>query len=153
MPELTAAHHALLTLAGRWEGPEELAPAPWDPEGGSAFGRMHLHPILDGLFLASDYEQERAGVVAMRGHGVYGWDAERAVHVMTWFDTTGGRFPLMATGAFTDGALCFEREGEQGDVRYVYRRADDALAFRIEQRTKASARWEGLFVGRYRLVG
>ena len=36
MPKPGAAHARLHTLAGRWQGGENMHPAPWDPVGGTA---------------------------------------------------------------------------------------------------------------------
>lgn len=53
---------------------------------------------LDGFFLLTDYEEERGGQVAFRGHGVYGWDQREQCYTMHWFDSMGDGAPTLARG-------------------------------------------------------
>jgi hypothetical protein len=75
MPTPDEHHEKLSVLAGSWVGEETMYPSPWDPAGGGARGFIEARMDLHGMFLVSDYRQERGGAVTYRGHGVYGWDA------------------------------------------------------------------------------
>src|SRR5713226_4309823 len=77
MMKPTEQHRKLEKLAGTWVGEEKMYPGPWDPKGGKAKSRQTARVDLDGFFVITDYQQERDGKTSYRGHGVYGYDANR----------------------------------------------------------------------------
>ena len=77
MPKPTPQHRKLEAFAGTWTGQEKMLPSPWDPKGGDARGAITSRMDLDGMYLVSDYTQERDGKITYRGHGVIGYDPKR----------------------------------------------------------------------------
>jgi len=75
MPQPNQFHRQMERMAGSWLGEEKMCPSPWDPEGGTAIGRIENRIALDSIVLIQDYEQEPDGTVVYRGHGVLRWDA------------------------------------------------------------------------------
>lgn len=75
MPRPTEAHRRLHALAGDWTGTEKMHPSPWDPQGGTAEGRVQNRVALDGFAIVQQYEQRRGGQISFSGHGVFSWDA------------------------------------------------------------------------------
>jgi hypothetical protein len=150
MPKPTEAHRRLAALAGRWSGEEILHPAPWQPERRTALGHFDNRVGIDGMFLINDYREERDGQVIFRGHGVYGWDAERERYTMYWFDSAGVP-PRQILGRWQGETLTFEAEGPS--VRYVYTvPGADRFTFRIERLVEGE-RWEPVLEGDYRRAG
>ena len=119
MPRLTEAHRRLDTLVGRWRGEERMLPSPWDPKGGTAVGRVRNVSALDGFAVVQDYEQERAGAVTFRGHGVFRWDAAASECVMHWFDSLG-LAPNEFRGVFEGDVLTLVSRGAQGLTRALF---------------------------------
>lgn len=132
MPRATAAHERLHVLAGTWVGDELLHPSPWDPQGGSARGRIEARVALGGFCLVSDYEARRGGEITMRGHGVYGYDASADEYTMHWFDDAGGGIVVPARGRWHDGELTLAHVGAHGHSRYIYRPQGERYAFSID---------------------
>lgn len=133
MPKPTEAHRKLTeAMAGRWKGEETMHPSPWAPEGGEAESRIDARVALDGFHVIADYVQIEGGVETFRGHGVYGWDAERERYTMYWFDSMGFDPGGPALGRFDENVLTFERASAQGKSRYVYTYRDAGYDFRIE---------------------
>jgi Protein of unknown function (DUF1579) len=89
MPMAGEAQKRLAPLMGTWVGQEKLAPSPWDPQGGTAIGRVTNRPGLNGLMLIQDYEQDRGTGVNFQGHGVLRWDEVDDCYVFHWFDSMG----------------------------------------------------------------
>jgi hypothetical protein len=149
MPRPTEHHEKLRALAGEWEGEESLHPSPWTPEKRAAIGRFHNRIELDGMFLVNDYEEERDGAICFRGHGVYGWDAERERYTMHWFDSIGLP-PTETLGVWTGDTLVFTNRGASGHARYTYRLLDaDRFTFSIETSGDGEA-WSRVMDGDYR---
>ena len=134
MPKPGPEHERLSQLAGTWTGDETIFPSPWDPKGGKARSSWSSRMDLDGLFLISDYAQERDGKVNFRGHGVYGWDPAKKQYTMYWFDSmsgTGHATPV--AGTWEGNRLTFQNQGPQGHGRYSYEvRGKDQVVFRME---------------------
>ena len=155
MPKPTEHHEKLRALTGSWSGEETMFPSAWDPQGKTAVGRLESRLDLDGLFVVTDYEQERDGRITYRGHGVYGWDAGERCYTMYWFDTmTPGGFVQPARGRFDGSQLVFESSGPPGQgggrSRYVYDfESDGRTTFRIES-SRDGTTWTPMMEGRYR---
>lgn len=148
MPEPTLHHKKLEALVGTWAGEEVLHPSPWSPEMRHATGRFSMRMAVDGLFLVSDYEEARNGLVVFRGHGVYGWDTKRERYTMHWFDSMGGS-PNETLGVWQGNELAFTNSGEMGHGRYVYTVIDaDHIDFRIDT-SKDGASWSCLMEGHF----
>jgi Protein of unknown function (DUF1579) len=90
MPKPSDFHKKLAALVGDWSGAETLHPAPWEPAGGTATGRVVNRWTIDGFALIQEYEQRRDGQVTFKGHGVFWWDPARQQYVMHWWDSMGG---------------------------------------------------------------
>ncbi|MDX1388355.1 MAG: DUF1579 family protein [Acidobacteriota bacterium] len=118
-PKPTDAHKRLEKLAGRWSGEEHMSPSPFDPEGGEATGRVDNRVALDGFVVVQDYEQERGGVVAYRGHGIFTWDATRDEYVLYWFDVMGMP-PSEYRGNFEGETLTLTGKTPRGHYRVVF---------------------------------
>jgi hypothetical protein len=116
MPTPTAAHLRLERLVGKWRGEERVHPSPFDPVGGPAVGRVDNRMALDGFAVIQDYEQERGGRVAFRGHGVFRFDPSRNLYALTWFDSAG-QPPSEFWGTFEGEVLTVTQVTAQGQVR------------------------------------
>lgn len=149
MPKPTDQHRKLEAFVGQWRGDETLHPSPWMPEERKAIGRFSARMGVDGMFLVTDYEEERDGEVFFRGHGVYGWDAGEERYTMYWFDSMGAS-PRRTLGVWEGDTLTFENEGPDGRARYVYEfGGPDSYSFRILA-SKDGAEWSTFMEGTYR---
>lgn len=152
MPEPTEQHAKLSTRVGTWIGEETMHPSPWDPQGGTATGRIVSRLDIDGMFLISDYTQERDGVINFRGHGVYGFDPLTDRYTMYWFDSIGNDPGGPASGRWDGDTLMFERSSDRGRSRYVYEfEGPDAYRFRIEMSADGE-RWTTWMDSRWRRI-
>jgi hypothetical protein len=116
MPRPGEAHARLAALVGEWTGPETMHPAPWDPTGGPATGRLVNTSILDGFAVMQQYAQNRGGAESFKGHGVFWYDQAAGEYVMTWWDSVAGggshfrgRFEgdrLVLVSEMPQGGLC-----------------------------------------------
>jgi hypothetical protein len=132
MPKATANHEKLRALAGSWTGEETMLPSPWDPKGGMAKGFIDGRVDLEGMWVITDYRQERDGKVTYRGHGVFGWDGKANAYTMYWFDSMGSDPGGAAHGKWEGDTLTFEMKGAMGHSRYTYRfEGDGRYAFSI----------------------
>lgn len=120
MPKPTEHHAKLKALVGKWTGDEKMHPSPWDPKGGDAKGIAESRLDLDGMFVVTEYRQERDGKVTYRGHGVFGWDARKSAYTMYWFDSMGNDPGGPAIGTFEGSTLRFEMKSPMGHSRYEY---------------------------------
>ena len=149
MPKPTPQHEKLATFAGSWEGEEVLHPSPWSPQRREAIGRFEGRMGVDGMFLVTDYEEERDGKIFFRGHGVYGWDAKRERYTMYWFDSMGFS-PNETLGVWEGNTLRFSNRSEHGHSRYSYEVRDaDSYRFTIEN-SRDGETWSLLMEGTYR---
>jgi hypothetical protein len=150
MPQPTEQHKKLHLLAGEWEGEETLSPSPWGP-GGAAFGRYSGRVAMDGFYVVQDYVEEKDGRTVFRGHGVFGWDAERAAYAWYWFDSMGQVPPQPSFGRWEGDALIFESTSPQGRGRYSFRFASpDQYSFKLENSFDGGATYATLMEGNYR---
>jgi hypothetical protein len=151
MPKPTAHHAKLSQLAGEWRGEEILYPSPWTPEQRAAVGHFQARIGVDGMFLVTDYEEEREGTVFFRGHGVYGYDQARDEYTMYWFDSMG-MSPAETLGKWEGATLTFANSHARGHSRYVYEvTSPDSFTFRILSSTDG-AEWTSLMEGVYHRV-
>jgi hypothetical protein len=149
MPEPTPAHQKLAAFAGSWVGEEILHPSPWAPEKRTAVGRFENRIGVDGMYLITDYEEERDGKVVFRGHGVYGWDTRRERFTMFWFDSMGFS-PHETLGTWEGETLAFTQRGDHGHARYVYEVKDaDTYRFSIEN-SRDGETWTLVMEGIYK---
>lgn len=116
MPRPGAAHAQLAKLVGEWTGDEKLHPSPWDPQGGTAVGKVSNRLALDGFALVQDYQQLRGGQVTFAGHGVFWFDPEKSITTLHWWDTMGGALNVF-TGRFTGDELVMDTVGPMGHLR------------------------------------
>ena len=150
MPQPTEQHRKLHLLAGEWEGEEKLSLSPWGP-GGVAFGRYSGRIAMDGFYVAQDYTEEKEGRVVFRGHGVFGWDAQKAAYAWYWFDSMGQVPPQPSYGQWQGETLTFESSLPQGRGRYSFRFAGtDAYTFKLESSFDGGATYTTLMEGHYR---
>ncbi len=148
MPHPTDAHKRLEQLAGRWAGEERMSPSPFDPNGGTAIGRVDNRVGLDGFVVVQDYEQERGGDVAYRGHGVFAWDSVREEYVLHWFDTMGMP-PTELRGNFDGEVLTLTGKTAQGHSRVIF---DFTTADRYDCKAEVSPdgrSWQTFMEGSY----
>ena len=132
MPKVTAEHRQLERLVGTWRGEERLYPSPFEPQGGTAVGRVWNRLALDGFAVLQDYEQERDGATAFRGHGVFRWDEGERIYSLHWFDSIGMP-PSEFRGVLEDDALTLVTAGPQGMVRAVWELRDrDRYTYRMQ---------------------
>lgn len=151
MPKPTRDHERLHQLVGEWTGDEVLHPSPFSPEKRTAVGRFSSRMAVDGMFLLSDYEEERDGEIVFRGHCVYGFDPNSGKYTMFWFDSMG-LSPSETFGEWDGDTLTYESRGEHGSARYVYQvEGPDAFAFTIFNSADGDT-WVPLMEGRYTRV-
>ena len=147
----TDQHQRLWVFEGTWSGDETLYPAPWDEAGGTARGTLVYRKAVHGRFMVSDYVEEQDGRVVFEGHGVYGYDADRDVYTMFWFDPSGGGGPAAPLpGRWAGETLTFERTSPR--ARYVYRfDGPERVTFSVEHAPEGGE-LRPLLVGRYARV-
>lgn len=149
MPRPGAPHEKMARLAGLWTGEEKIHPSPFDPEGGSARGRVENRLGASGFAIVQDYAQERSGNVNFEGHGVLTWDAAAGCYVMHWIDSMGTA-PSMFRGSWQDDTLTLISDGAEGTCRCSWTVAKDGRSqtFRMETSPDGKA-WLPLLEGRY----
>ena len=148
MPKPTEAHRKLEKLVGSWSGEEKISPSPWDPQGGTAVGRVQNRLALDGFIVVQDYEQERGGAVNFRGHGVFSWDSMQQCYVLHWFDSMGMP-PNEFCGNFDDNVLTLSSSGPQGHSRAVFDfREEGSYTFRMDV-SQDGSEWYTFMEGKY----
>ena len=134
--------------AGSWVGDEEMAPAPWAPDGLVAVGRTDGHPILGGRGLASDYTQEVGGQVTMTAHTVLRWDDQAGDFLMHFFSHPGGG-PTVLRGAADGHTLVLEGPGPGGRMRQTFVYGDETMEVSSEGQDE-HGNWAPIFKGTYR---
>lgn len=148
MPQPTALHERLHTLAGRWSGEEQLHPSPWDPKGGTAEGHVDNHSGLDGFALIQDYVQVRDGATTYRGHAVFSVDTGANEVVLHWFDNMGSP-PNVFRGNYAGDTLVLSFAGPQGQQRVSFRQDTPGhYDFRMEV-SGDGANWQTFMTGSY----
>lgn len=132
MPRPTAAHQKLERLAGTWAGEETIHPSPYEPQGGTARGRVQNRVAIDGFAVVQEYEQERGGAVTFRAHGVFRYDSREQAYVLHWFDSLGDS-PQEFRGTFEDDVLVLICRNSFGLFRGTWDyHQEDRCAFRMD---------------------
>ena len=149
MPKPTEDHKRLHAMAGTWKSDETLYPSPWDPNQRKAQGRAECRIALDGLVVVTDYEQLKDGKAGYRGHGVFGFDAQKRQPYMQWADNMMPIAAATVWGSWEANVLTFEMSGPQGMNRYVYAfEKDGSYTFSI-QWSKDGGSWQKFMDGRF----
>jgi hypothetical protein len=150
MPKPNEAHKRLAPLVGSWSGLETLHPAPWDPVGGSARGRVVNREILEGFAVVQEYEQRRGGTRNFSGHGVFWYDPAALEYVMTWWDTMGGAGSHFRGGFEGDRLVLNSTMPQGGLCRAIFDlSAPDRYSFLMEISPDGDA-WHPAMEGAYR---
>jgi hypothetical protein len=148
MPRPGAPQQQLAKLAGTWIGDEQIAPMPWDPQGGPAKGRVVNQVTLDGWVVEQDYEQTRNGKVSFKGHGVFSWDPKAQAVVMTWFDSMAGG-PSPFTGRWNGDVLSLTGpSGDGGQGRCTFDVTGGAYKFAMDV-SQDGKQWVNFMTGTY----
>jgi hypothetical protein len=124
MPELTALHGRLATLAGTWEGTEELAPSPWSP-GGTASSTVTFTVAAGGFALVQDYRSD----TGLTGHGVFSVSGDEVL--WHWFDSIGYPPETPARGGYEGEALVLTRTSPRGTNRTTFMLDGDGMGQEI----------------------
>jgi hypothetical protein len=151
MPKLSDAHRQLERFVGNWTGEEKIAPSPWDPQGGSAIGRVNNRLALDGFVVVQDYEQERNGAVTFRGHGVFSYDPNQDCYLMHWWDSMGMP-PNVFKGNFDGQVATLVCEDGPMKSRATFDLGDNNYSFRMEV-SQDGANWMTFMEGTYARQG
>jgi hypothetical protein len=149
MPKLAAAHVRLNKLIGNWTAEETLWPSPWLPEGGVAIGRVANRLALDGFAVVQDYEQERNGVVNLRGLAIVRWDDGEQCYVFSWYDSLGMP-PNDFKGNFVDDILTVTNQSAQGYTRATFDFRDEGVYHYRMEVSPDGANWFPFITGDYR---
>ena len=150
MPKPTDAHKQLEKLAGTWVGEEKMYPSPWDPQGGTAMGRVENKTALGGFVLVQDYKQERGGRTTFEGHGIFSWDEKQKSYVLHWFDSMGMP-PNEFRGGFEGGVFTLANQGPMGHSRVVFDlRQSGKYTFKMEMSSDGKT-WQPMMEGGYTL--
>jgi uncharacterized protein YodC (DUF2158 family) len=151
MPSPSPGHSRLAALAGHWQGEETMHPSQWDPEGGTALGRMKSRMILNGFALVSEYEQERGGAITFAGHGVFTFEAGSGLYSLHWFDCLGSP-PEIFAGRFEGDILTLAHGGPGMHARMTYDLTDPRILVSRMEMSADGEVWNRLFDGRYEQV-
>lgn len=150
-PAPTPEHERLIAaMAGDWVAEETTYPSAWDPRGGSSTGRSRSRAGIGGLFVITDYVQEKEGREVFFGHGVYGWDARAQRYTMQWWDSMATHGGETVLGRWEGDTLMFAREGAMS--RYVYQFGPGRYRFSIVVSHDGGASWATMMEGNYRRV-
>lgn len=124
-------------------------PSPWSPEKSECLGHLDARIDLDGLFVISDYRQDKDGKTTFRGHGVYGWDASKSRYSMYWFDSMSPGFITPAEGIWEGDTLTFTNHSPHGHGRYVYQwTGEDSYTFTMAHSADGE-QWDVLMEARF----
>jgi len=116
-------------FTGDWVGDERVAKSDFSAAG-TALARLTFRTVADGAFLAVDYLEE--GGPGVKGHGVIGFDEQRSVYTLHWFDNAGAP-PSTAAIAHAHGdELAFAANYGTHFGRTVFIAGDNELRFRVE---------------------
>lgn len=151
MPKPAPGHLKLETMAGNWEGEENMHPSQWDPKGGTAIGRSKSRVALNGFALITDYEQVRDGAVTFTGHGVWTFEPKEQVYRLHWFDCMGSP-PEIFVGRFDGDILTVAHGGPGMHARLTYDFTVPQHVLSKMDMSRDGATWNTLFDGRYRRV-
>ncbi len=147
MPTPSDGHRKLERIAGQWEGEEKMYPSPYDPNGGTAIGRINSRTALNGFALINDYEQEREGKITFSGHGIFTYDQKADIYTLIWADCMGN-LPETFKGLFEGDVLDLAHGGPGMHVRLTYDLSEpDVLATSMEMSEDGVA-WNRFFDAR-----
>jgi hypothetical protein len=141
--------HALVLLAGEWEGEETLATTRWG-EGGQACARVSARLDLGGRVLLMDYREERDGQPALQAHAVFTAGPGHDEYALYWFDSYGFVPAQPAPGHWDGERLVFLRSSPRGQTRHTYMLRGEAFALTLESSFDGGVRWEPVMQGSYR---
>lgn len=133
---------------GRWEGSEEMPPAPWAPDGMKSTATMDVRLVLDGRGLSSDYVQSQAHGDEMRSHTLIRWHAEEEVFVLE-FSSQASLEPMVLRGQRSGDSVVFQGPGPGGvPMRQTMTWTHDHLAVQSESPDEEGG-WTTTFSGTY----
>jgi hypothetical protein len=147
MPTPVEGHRKLEKIAGSWKGQERMYPSPWDPEGGTALGRIKSRVALNGFALINDYEQERDGKVTFSGHGVFTYDSKEDAYTLVWVDCMGVP-PEIFKGQFEGDVLKLAHGGPGMHVRLTYDVSEPGYLSTSMEMSKDGSVWNRFFDAR-----
>ena len=147
----TSEHKMLEKLVGNWEGRETMSPAPWDPTGGPAVGRVSNKVSLDGLAVVQEYEQERNGGISFRGHGVFHYDMNQKDYVMHWWDSMGMGSQVFR-GDFVDDVLAMVSASPMGHTKCTFDVKEPGRYAFVMEISQDGSNWMTAMTGDYRLA-
>jgi hypothetical protein len=149
MPKPSAAHKKLHKLAGNWSGEEVISPSPFDPEGGTAKGKIKNKVALDGFAVTQEYQQKRGGKNNFSGVGIFRFDAQANEYQLIWADSTGGA-PDDFRGTFVKNVLALTARNPQGHFRCTFDLSKkDRYTFDMEV-SPDGAQWFAFMSGKYK---
>ena len=150
LPRLTSVHRRLARLSGAWSGDETLAPSPWSP-GGPARGRHVFGVATGGFTVLQDYAEERDGVPALTGHGVFTADPSTDEVLWFWFDAIGHPPAAPSRGRFDAAGmtLALVKTTPRGTQRATFALDGDSLHHRLEARLGDAETFSTLVVAEY----
>ncbi|HEV8422796.1 MAG TPA: DUF1579 family protein [Chthoniobacterales bacterium] len=147
MPQPSEGHRKLEKIAGEWQGEETMYPSPWEPNGGSAIGRISSRIALNGFALINDYEQERDGKVNFSGHGVFTYDPKADTYTLVWVDCMGAP-PEVFKGKFEGDILKLSHGGPGMHVRLTYDLSQPGLLATSMEMSQDGSEWKRFFDAR-----
>ena len=147
MPTPTDGHRKLEKIAGHWEGEEKMYPSPWDPNGGTAIGRINSRVALNGFALINDYEQERNGKITFTGHGVFTYEPTAGAYTLIWFDCMGVA-PEIFKGQFEGEILKLAHGGPGMHVRLTYDLSEPGYLSTSMEMSQDGEEWNRFFDAR-----
>ena len=126
-----------------------MSPSQWEPQGGTAMGRVDNRIAVDGFTVIQDYAQERGGMVTFRGHGVFSWDAKQGCYVLHWWDTMGMP-PNIFRGQFLGEVLTMTDVESQVKSRVTWDfRGGGRHTFKMEM-SPDGMQWQTMMEGTYK---
>ena len=145
----TSEHKLLEKLVGNWQGRETMSPAPWDPTGGPAVGRVNNKVSLDGLAVVQEDEQERNGGISFRGHGVFHYDMNEKDYVMHWWDSMGMGSQVFR-GNFVDDVLAMVSSSPMGHTKCTFDVKEPGRYAFVMEVSQDGSNWMTAMTGDYR---
>ncbi len=152
MPKPVAGHKRLEALAGDWTGEGRFFPSPLEPKGAKATATISNRVACDGFWVVGDYEQRRGPTVTLRGHAVYGYDAQSDEVVLHWFASTG-MGPDRYRGKFEGERLTLTGKHATGTDRIVYDLREKGTCRSTTESSQDGKTWTPTFEGVYRRKG